>query len=211
MSFKRHDIIEEYNVTADWLKDFARELEKKSYNIENLKNIRQMNQDGAKKFATIEEKMADIKQRIGFDSIKKLHEESGLDDKTAGSDCACDGGVSNLCTCIGGKISSASKKSHSTEVIHSMKLILNYIVDLCKHEHDTLSPVMVIAKCREESGLHFDEIPINTQKLNDFIEKTLKKYSKKDDDFKYVPKDNDFGQNNVSSEAEYWSHAFPVK
>lgn len=206
MSFKRHDIKEEYNVTADWLKDFARQLEKKSYNIENLTSIRQM-YERPKKFATIEEKMADIKQRIGFDTIKKMHEDFGLEDKTASHDCGCGGSDPAACAC---EVKMASKKKeHKEEDLKAMKVILDYILDLCKHEHETLSPVMVISKCRDEAGLHFDDLPINIEKLTDFISNILDKYSSKgEDSVRYTPRD-DMEQSDSNPEAEYWSHAFP--
>lgn len=207
MSFKRHDIKEEYNTTADWLQDFARQLEKKSYNIENLTNIRQMN-DGPKKFATIEEKMADIKQRIGFETIKKMHEDSGLKDKVAGHDCGCKGSDPTACAC---EVKTASEKKHKEEDLKLMKVILDYIVDLCEHEHETLSPVMVISKCRDEAGLHFDDLPINTEKLKEFISNTLDKYSSDEEVVKYIPRDDALDQSDKNPEAEYWSHANPTK
>lgn len=206
MKITRQNLQEEYNVTADWLKDFARQLQKQSYNIENLTTIRQMT-DSPRKFGSIEEKMADIKRRIGFDVIKKIHEENGLEDKTASTDCGCGGHDEKSCAC---DIKVASdKKSHKEEDLKNMKNILNYIQDLCDHEHENLTPVIVISRCREEPGLHFDELPINMEKLNKFIKDKLDKYSHSEDDVKYTPRD-DANDVSYNSEAEYWSHAFPA-
>jgi hypothetical protein len=208
MGFKRQNIDEGYSTTADWLKDFARQLEKKSYNIENLTNIRQMN-NGPKKFATIEEKMADIKTRIGFEDIKKMHENGGLDYKTATTDCGCGGSKPDECACDI-KTASDNGAEHSESDLKSMSTILRYIQDLCKHEYETLTPIMVISKCREEDGLRFDELPVNLPEIMSFISNILDSYGSSEEETKYSPRD-DSQEVDTNPESEFWSHAFPER
>jgi hypothetical protein len=203
MTFKRQDLTEEYNTTADWLQDFARSLEKKSYSIENLNNVKSI--INKSKFFTIEEKMADIKQRIGFDIIKEMHSDSEQNTKTA-SECACKVSADS-CEC---NIKMASSQ-HPKEMIDSMSFVLKYIKDLIKHEHDRLTTVMVLSRCREEPNLNFDSLPINIEKLKTFIDKELSKYSTNTETPKYLPKDDGLGQSDTNPQAEYWSHAFPQK
>jgi len=64
MKITRHNTNESYNTTVDWLKNFADKLKKDASFIQNFKKIK------VNDFSTIDEKMADIKQRVGFDIIK---------------------------------------------------------------------------------------------------------------------------------------------
>lgn len=206
MSFKRQKFNEEYNTTADWLVDFAKKLQKKSYNIENLTNIRQMN-DGPKKFATIEEKMADIKARIGFDAINSMHEEERV--KTAShSDCPCGGPSKDACACDVEVKTASENKEHKEEDLRAMSNILSYIRDLCEHEHEKLTPVMVISRCREEPGLRFDDLPINIEELKGYISEVLDKYSTDEEEVKYIARDDEQTQDQ-NQEPEYRMHASP--
>lgn len=199
MKIKRQSYIEEYNTTADWLKDFARKLQKTSYNIENLTNIRQMNET-SKKYATIEEKMADIKARIGFDKIQEMHND--LEVKTAAKDCDCGCGTCDV------KTATASQE-YSEDDLKSMSNIIKYIQDMCKHEHEKLNTAIVISRCREEPGLRFDDLPINMEELTSFIKDILSKYNTEDAEVSYIPRDDSLGQLDSNPQAEYWSHAFP--
>lgn len=200
MKITRHNYDEDYNVTADWLKDFADQFSKKSYNIENATSIRNIVED-KKVFATIEEKMADIKKRIGFDEIEKLHKQS--DAKTASHKCKC--GLD--CSC---SVKTASKE-HSQEDLDAMSCILKYIKDLVHHEHQNLTPIMVISRCREEPGLNFENLPIDMDKLENYTKKLLSKYNKKPETVKYMPLDDAVNNFDSNPEAEYWSHAFPQR
>lgn len=205
MTIKRQDQIEQYNITADWLQDFARALEKKSYNAENLNTIKSIFDKG-KKFLTIEEKMADIKSRIGFDIIKEMRDESADNTKTAAQDCACKSKEDD-CKCT---IKVASSDFSESD-INAMSNILKYIKDLITHEHEVLTPIMVLARCREEPGLRFDYLPINVEKLKEYIEKELSQYKSEEEIARYIPKDKFSETTDNHPEAEYWSHAFPQK
>ncbi len=204
MSIKRQDQKEEYSVTADWLIDFANQLAKKSYNIENLKNVNQI-VNGGNKYATIEEKMADIRARIGFELLSEIHKESELSVTASKKDCKC-----NDCGCGVTKTAQEELK-HTPEDIKSMELVIKYIQGLIRHEYSTLTPVMVITRCRQEPGLRLDSLPINFDKLNTFIEKEFSKYNVIEKDVDYIPYDTTANQNNQNQDAEYWTHAFPDK
>ena len=69
MKITRQNTSESYNTTVDWLKDFAETLNKEANFIDNFKKIKK------KEFGSIEEKMADIRQRVGFDIIKTMQDE----------------------------------------------------------------------------------------------------------------------------------------
>lgn len=58
----RHKVAEEYNTTSDWLKTHL-----------------STRYSSTEKFATIEEKMDDIKSRVGFDKVKAISKEAGCD------------------------------------------------------------------------------------------------------------------------------------
>lgn len=205
MSIKRQDQNEEYSVTADWLVDFANQLAKKSYSTENINNLRQL-ANGGNKFATIEEKMADIKNRIGFDLLTEFHKESELSIEASKHSCKCQ----EAKQCGGCEvIKTAQELKHKPEDIETMKLVIKYIQGLIKHEYSTLTPVMVIARCRQEPGLRLDSLPLNFDKLQSFIEKEFKKYNIAEKDVDYVPYDNNSSHMDENRSAEYWSHAFP--
>ena len=66
---RQKGVDEQYGVMEDWLILFAHEFKKESY-LENLKPVIKR-----KSYHSIDEKMADIKERIGFDVVSKLTEE----------------------------------------------------------------------------------------------------------------------------------------
>ena len=69
MSFKikRQSQKESYKITCDWINDFANSIEKNANYIDTLRK-----RNSVDKFSTIEEKMDDIKKRVGYGSIKSL-------------------------------------------------------------------------------------------------------------------------------------------
>ena len=66
---RQEGVAEQYGVMQDWLVLFAHEFEKNAY-LENLKPV-----INRKYFHSIDEKMADIKERIGFDVVSRLTDE----------------------------------------------------------------------------------------------------------------------------------------
>jgi len=195
MTVKRQDLQEEYSTTAGWLKDFADELNKKSYNIENLTNIRQM-MDPKKSYSSIDEKMADIKRRIGFEIIKEMHKDSEPNTKISS-----EGSY---------KVKTASENRE--EHIRAMKNILSYTKDLIKHENAVLTPIMVLAKLRDEPSLYFEETPVDLDKFTAFVEKELNRYADHEESTEYVPIDDSASDStDPNPNAAYFDHAFPER
>ncbi len=74
MKVTRQNIGEEYNTTVDWINDFARSLDKNADFLSNVKSIMKKRKEN---FSTIDEKMADIKDRVGFSLIKDVNVDMG--------------------------------------------------------------------------------------------------------------------------------------
>ena len=64
---KRTNERETYSITVDWLSEFANKVASGSVPPSPFSSTA-----AKEKFATIEDKMVDIRKRVGFDSIKKL-------------------------------------------------------------------------------------------------------------------------------------------
>lgn len=197
MKITRQQVNEQYNLTADWLSDFSRELEKQAYNLDYLKDLF----DKRRGFSSIDEKMADIKARIGFDMVMKVSQE--LDSiegtKTASANCECG--------CAGSCGVKTAKYKHPEANIEKMNNILDYISDMVDHE-DHLDSAVVISRCRDEENLGFNDLSIDIGKLVSHIDKLLG--SKKDADIevvKYVPNEPISSDEAEDSAADYYSHA----
>lgn len=208
MTIKRQDFNEEYNITADWLNDFARKLEKKSYNIENLTNIRQMN-SVPKKFATIEEKMTDIKQRIGFDIIKNM-DNIDMSKKVSAAACGCKK-KEDSCAC---PIKTASH-TFSREELEGTEKILVWIRACCKDPmRGDLVPPQVMSECRLANP-QFDSLPLDIQALMAYIDQLIKLNSKERGEpscgeSSYIPRGEfSAADGDPNREAEYFSHSSP--
>lgn len=192
---RQNEITEEYGVKQDWLLLFAYELEKKGY-LDNLKPIIKR-----KYYSTIEEKMADIKQRIGFDIVSKFTEESEDINKIS---------QANSCDC---KNSCCNKViasySHPEKDLNKMQNILNYINDLAKEESH-LNSTAIISRCRNTEGLGFNSLRIDENKLRKYIDDLLLKYSDNStEEIKYQKRfDEPFSDKGIE-QADYYSHARP--
>lgn len=156
---------EETQINIPWIELFARELEARNNGIDYLQQLFQQ----TSRFNSIDEKMADIKQRIGFDLINKVSEELEKHEKIASQKEPCECGGS--CGC---KVKTASYK-HPQKDVDQMQVILSYIRDMAKSEPH-LDPATVISRCREEDGLRFGDLRINMTKLKDFIGEQLEKH-----------------------------------
>ena len=69
MKVRRQELTEEYTTTVDWVRDFSRGMTKNADYLSNLRSIMKKRND----FDTIEEKMADLKSRVGFDLVKNIN------------------------------------------------------------------------------------------------------------------------------------------
>lgn len=202
----RQDSYEQYNITSDWLSEFSKSLQKQSQNVDYLKE--HLNKNYKPQFRTIDEKMADIKERIGFEFVNKVIDELNKTSQTieARASCGCDSHKEAECSC---KIKTAEYK-HSKEDISRMSNILDYINDMIKSEPH-LDPAMVISRCRDEQDLGFNKLRINMDKLKDYIEIELN--SKEDnqarDLISYIPTEPETTSLREDDRADYYRHAEP--
>lgn len=193
---------EKSKITAPWLYEFAYDLAKNSYNnVDYLKdyfNSRKPN----KGFNTIDEKMADIKDRVGFDLARKISEEVSKNNIIAAESCKCQ----NSCSCTIKK----AEYQHPEEDVRLMGNILNYIQDMIKHEPH-LDRATIISQCRDEEGLGFNRLRINQEKLNNFIDDQLKIQNdkRKSNLVSYIPNDPFGDSDSQNWEAEYYRHSKP--
>ena len=190
---KRTNESEKYNVTVDWLNDFINKIAR------NAPPIPPLSLPGREKFATIEDKMQDIKARIGFNSLVKTNKE--LDSKIkveSSSKCDC-GKKDGRCTC--------GKKKVDSEKVNKLKNILNYITAMIASEPHLFEPE-IRSRCIENKDLGFESLNINPKKLKKFIEGKKGKGSIVSDVIYIKP-----SHNTSSSEediADYFKHGLPA-
>lgn len=226
MKVKRQDSSETNKTTAFWLYEFAHDLDKKAGDVDYLRDYLSKNYKN-KKFSTIEEKLADIKARVGFDLARKVTNE--IEKKSAkeesscgckkpcgcGKDCKCDGdcGCKNKASDQVKTASKKNKKSKSKKNIKIMENILNYIRQMIHHEPH-LDPLTILNRCRSADELKFNNIQhiIDHEKLNSYINELISDMGVSDDvsAVVYVPINND---DLIHSDvvAEYYNHAEPTR
>jgi len=190
MKVNRQGYTERYPITVDWVKDFARKVEGTESYLNNIKHLIIPN---SQKFSSIDEKMADIKKRIGFDLVARETES----DLKISATLQCNCGTCEHC--LSNKADDPKKAS--------MEVILKYIENMIKHEPH-LSPPIVISKCRQAEGLNFDDLSIDMEKLTEYIEHNLSKYKKNETmDVPYVPVEPvTRSEVEMNNEAEYFSN-----
>tara|TARA_Y100000034_G_C6744045_1_gene330331 strand:- start:128 stop:697 length:570 start_codon:yes stop_codon:yes gene_type:complete len=120
----RVDQKESYNITVSWLDDFAKSLNKNAQIVEIFRN------QNREKFATIEEKMSDMKNRAGFEKIKNLKEESK--------------NIKNSTACGCAKCDKCDKRN---EVKGDLKKIISYISEMIS-DRPEISYMQVVDDCR---------------------------------------------------------------
>jgi hypothetical protein len=236
MKVNRQSDIETNKTTAFWLYEFAHDLEKKAAGTDYLKEYLNKNYNN-KKFNTIEEKLADIRERIGFNIATKIVEQieknsqDSKESKTAKKESGCGCGKSckkckgdcnceKECSC---SVKTASKKNKSSkknkksdldyeEQVMIMDGIIKYIKEMVSHEPH-LPTIVVLDRCRSQEGLRYQSIEknIDHDMLKSFIETLFsQRASTKYEPINYVPNDStahNFSYND--SVAEYYNHAEP--
>lgn len=174
MSFKVTRIeseTESYRTTVNWVKDFSK-------NANYLDRVKERkDRPSVEKFSTIEDKMLDIKQRIGFENINSdINKTAGGCECGSCSQCSsykqedkkhtsCT--VENCSECKKNKINADKKLSI---IYKKLKGLLNYIDSLISDKNYNM-PEEVMSHCRENPNLYFDEIMnhIDTNKFKDYI------------------------------------------
>ena len=142
MKVTRQNINESYSITSEWVGDFARSLEKNADFLSNVRGV--FEKRNAPK--TIEEKMADIKKRVGYGLVKS-NDDSLTNIKEAQNQvCEC---CSESCSvCVDKK---TAKSSHTNdervELVRLMTQMLEYINDFII-DRPELSCGAIIDHCR---------------------------------------------------------------
>jgi hypothetical protein len=205
MKITRHNTSESYNTTVDWLKDFADKLKKEGNFINNFNKIKK------KYFSTIDEKMADIKQRVGFDIIKSTdyhHDNKKSASKVDSSctECKLDESTGNVMKC---KKCSINEKIPE-DTIKQVKSFIQYALDFLNHnEGSTIESAL--HSCKNDPGLRYSDIEnyIDFEKLKEMLKKKRKVKSKNNEQVKYIV--NDSANSSTSSReddmADYFRHA----
>ena len=192
MKVNRQNLTEEYQTTAGWVRDFSNGLTKSADYLNNLRSIMKKRND----FDTIEEKMADLKSRVGFDLVKNINSNDQSTVKEAG--CGC--GTCNAC----GK---GSSKSHGKEKLaKELAVILDYIRSFSKDSPDA-GYGAVITHCREHPQLGFDRIERRlNHKFEDAVRSILSEHKKDPEAVEYIA-GADMASSNDDDTADYYSHA----
>lgn len=201
---KRTIEAESYTVTADWLKDFANSIIAKA----SVPPSPFLTTSSTEKFATIEDKMADMKARVGFDNITKQNGatpatvvKSAKADRTkVVKKQKCDCGKGKDCTC-------QTKYKPSKERMDKLQSILKYITDMMAAEPHLLEPE-IRSRCIDNHDLGFEGLRIRPDKLSKFIEKRKGPQTEAAVVY-FAPdtKDQEGYQNDV---ADYYSHSSPA-
>jgi hypothetical protein len=151
---KRTNETESYNTTVGWLDDFLKKM------ADNAPPAPPTAFAAKEKFATIEDKMDDIKARVGFGNIERITKESSSE-ITSKSAKSCDCKKS-------GKKCNCGKENKSSERIFKLKNILKYISDMINEEPHLLEPE-IIARCMENKDLGYESVKIKPSKIKNFI------------------------------------------
>ena len=199
MKVNRQKINEEYNTTVDWVNDFASNLAKKSDYLSNLRSIMKKRKD----FSTIEEKMADLKSRSGFDLVKNVGVDKSENVKSAGCGPTC-------CSEEAGKGSCGScgaKGGQNKDIIMALRRILKYIESFAEDRPD-ISYGTVVSHCREHPKLGFDRVEnrIDHNKFKTLVQKILKKHKTDPEEVEYVS-EADMPSSFSDDIADYMAHA----
>lgn len=161
MKVSRQNISENYNITSEWVSDFAKNLEKNADFLSNVKGVFQKR--NAPK--TIEEKMADIRERVGYGLVKSNDNDSSKNIKEAADE-------------------------ERVECIRLMSQLLDYIRDFLKDRQE-LSSGAVLDHCRRHPQLSWNILSpkMDHNKLNDFINSQIKNRSCNKELVKYISHD----------------------
>jgi len=199
MKISRQNTTETYKVTVDWIKDFADSIKKESNFIQNFNKIKK------KDFGSIEEKMADIRQRVGFELIKTMQDEPE-NIKSAAEKCdhtndEAKDGECNICK---------AKKTLDKDELKILRNFVEYAIDFGKSRPE-VSIEAIIHECKRNSELKFEKIEknINMKSLREMLKSKLKKYRKeKEDKVKYMA-DETSSSDSQDDLADYMLHASP--
>ncbi len=193
MKVNRQNLTEEYSTTAGWVRDFSNGLSKNADYLDNLRSIMKRRND----FGTIDEKMADLKSRAGFNLVKNLDtsEENAVKEAACGCGGACKGCRSN-----------SGKASDKEALVDDLKKVIEYISSFAKDRPEAGFGA-VIAHCREHPHLGFDKLERRlNHKFEDAVHSILNKHKKDPEAVEYIP-GADMTSSHDDDLADYYSHA----
>jgi hypothetical protein len=213
-----------------WLYEFAHDLDKKANQIDYLKEYLDKTYK-KKKFNTIEEKLADIRDRVGFDVAKKIINElekksnTAQEEKTANEescgckkpckckeDCKCKVTKTD-CGC--NKKTASHDHDHNDEAFkrreEKMQVIMDYIKEMIKDYVSRkldVNEIIIIRACKSNNALGFESVNIDEGILKEFINYEINKYKKSDEPRKesYIPMVDTYNPNPEDQVADYYSH-----
>ena len=182
MKIKRQNITEEYSTTVDWISDFESNLKKNADFLSSLKSVfKQRNEP-----KTIEEKMADIRTRAGYNLIKTIDKDrNNIKEAACGATCHNEEAGKGKCdSCEAPPEEDTERK----ETLRLISQILGYIRAISKDRQE-LSPTAILRHCRSEPGLNWNAVEsrIDPDKILGFIAKETAKHSGAPESVMYTP------------------------
>lgn len=195
-SIKRTNEFESYKVTVDWLDNVLKKI------VANTVPPSPFSKGSSDKFATIEDKMTDIKSRVGFNQIKKITSDSTEPLVSEASKKKKKCGCKEDCSC------NSEEQSFRKA---NLRNLLKYIEDMIASEPHLLEPE-IMARCFGNRDLGVENIKINNKKLKKYINKLKKKYpSKQVDLVRYIAPDINSTMSQMDDIADYFQHGTPNK
>lgn len=189
---KRTNEVEKYNTTVGWLDEFFSKMAKSAPPSPPIATA------STEKFATIEEKMEDIKARVGFSSVSNLKKESSSEIVVESS---------KKCKCGKSKKNCSCKNKPDASRVLGLKTVLNYISKMMESEPHLLEPE-IIARCNDDKELNFNSIGIDPKRLSSFINK--KRDTKADGiQVVYLKPEINNTHNALEDMADYYRHGMP--
>jgi hypothetical protein len=212
MKVKRQDISESYSTTVGWVKDFERSIHKDGNFLEALRS----RYDKQNVFSSIEEKMSDLKERVGFDLITRPNADpaNGIistggcgEESAGGEECGvCSSG--NECPCDDGEDSKESGHEFSEEHIAMAEKVLSYIRDAAQSSRN-LPGKEIVNKAMDNLGsrLSGDDVGLNIDKLIEFTNDLINAESDRcDSSMEYIDYEPS-GSEDSNDVADYYDHA----
>ena len=191
MSFKINRIKSEkesYRTTVGWLNDFS-----KSANFQDRIKERR-DAPVVEKFSTIEDKMDDIRSRVGFSNLKSISASESSDSqiRKVAQDCESpkDGQESSCGVCKKREV--VSSDDELSAIRDRVASLLLYIEKLIPDRGYSTS-AEVYGHCSANPSLNFSGLSkkIDHGKFDNFLQKMFKKYHREDGyDTEYIPRDS---------------------
>ncbi len=184
-----------YRTTAGWLKNFVEKFAKTAPIAPPFVVV------STEKFATIEDKMLDIKARVGFGLLSAITKESNEQVIVVASEkCKC-GKDTKDCTC-------KQKKAPSKERKAALQNILKYITDMIQSEPHLLKSE-ILSRCTDNSDLVFESARIRISELEKFIDEQKSKTPSNIIDVKYSKPGVNQYIGSAEDAADYYQHGTP--